>query len=431
MTIQEPAIHSPDPDWRRLRLAAWAGVLRYLLRIRRAPVVAGVVLLLVAEESGNLVRAELRRVARITRVRVAGTTTEPELRQTLFEVHVLPGSELVVTHFLRDAIPDAQVSRLPRARQEADPARTGNGIQIDPWVTEAIQSHAGGDGGGATVVVLDGGFDPDVLARIGAETSLAQLDVLEEFQKPRRPQVEGHGTAVLSLVHAAAPKAALLWQFEPETPDVSIWKPSDTASRVWLIAYMSMIRDLHTEGYPKRVRRPVVVNLSLSLGFGDAPGADDSALAAVLDSVLAPAVAAGIVLVAAAGNAPPAHPMAYPAISAKTIAVGSLNRNGWPAAHSRGGGKAGLWLMAPGEELGRGVGTEKAGGSEGTLSGTSYACAIASGLIAGAAASSDRPGWLTGDAVKDLLRKRALPYEGWSPESECAGRINVKPQQLP
>jgi len=404
------------------------GVIRYLLRIRRAPVVAGVVLILMAEESGDLVKAELERVKRITRMRIAATTNHPE-RQVLFEVHVLPGAESVTTDFLRQALPDAHVTRLPRARQEDERSRSGHGIHVPQWLTDEITSLQGGDGKGATVVVLDRGFNPEVLTQIAAETSLKQLDVPPEFQKALPTKIAGHGTAILSLVHLAAPKADLLWQFEPETPDVSIRKRSDTASRMWLIAYVSMIRDMHTEGgYPKVLNRPVVVNLSISLGFGDSTGADDSELAAVLDSVLALAVQVGIIFVAAAGNAPPAYPMAYPAISSKTIGVGALNQAGEPARFNRAGGKSGLWLMAPGGYPdGEPSDTASLDHEGPALVGTSYSCAIASGLIAGAAASSDRQQWLDSSAVTNLLRMRALSYPGCDSQPECAGRINVNP----
>lgn len=418
-----------EPDWGRLRRAAWLGVVRRLLRIRVGAVVGRVVLALVPEESGHQFKDELERVRRFTWIRVVGTTAvESKLRDVLFELHVLPGAESTVVSHLHQVAPYARVSRLPRTRPEAESALGDPSLLVQQWLVDKIATLRGGSGAGTTIVVFDRGFDQRILEQIQRDTSVTQLPVLQEFAHPLKSRVPNHGAAVLLLAHLAAPEASLQWQFEPRTPDVSVWRRSDRASRVWLPAYVSMIRDLHTEGgYPRTLKAPVVVNLSLSWSFGDAPGADESDLAAIFDSILAPAVADGILFVAAAGNAPPLSPMAYPAISSKVIGVGALDHGGRPAAGSRAGGKSGLWLMAPGGGFGPQTHADPiAVVHERPLAGTSYATAIASGLVASAFSADGQEAPLQAREVRELLQERALPYEGWDPESGCAGLINIR-----
>jgi len=120
----------------------------------------------------------------------------------------------------------------------------------------------------------------------------------------------------------------------------------------------------------------LVVNMSLCLSDSNgeclrAPGVED----AYFERVLARAAAAGVTLVASAGNEG-REGVSYPASSNRVLAVGSVNSRGALSRFSNYGPR--LEFVAPGEE----VLAPLAGGSYGYRQGTSFAAPFVAGEVA-------------------------------------------------
>lgn len=150
-----------------------------------------------------------------------------------------------------------------------------------------------------------------------------------------------------------------------------------------------------------------VVNLSLGASQGSAAFA-----AAVTE-----AVAAGTVIVAAAGNdGPEPGTVGYPARYPEVIAVGAATQTDGVADFSSRGPE--VDVVAPGDE----IQSDWVGQSYQTLSGTSMASPHVAGLVA--LLLSVNPD-LTPAQVKTILQQSADSLAGWPSEAQGAGLVNA------
>jgi subtilisin family serine protease len=266
--------------------------------------------------------------------------------------------------------------------------------------SEVYQS--GYTGAGVRVAVVDSGADylhPDLA---GAVECLVSLTVLSrgrplvwcagvngtlqqayEYEQTvysltgRYPWLDehGHGTHVAGII--AGSGAASGGRYRGVAPGARLWvvKVFDARGEAGTSAIVAALRFLASA--------PVdVVNLS----FGS--GEDDPALRAAVEQL----AAAGKVVVAAAGNAGQyPYSVTYPARYDRVVAVAAVLRDGRPAPFSSVGGPGvekpdaaalGVAVVAPLPRYTVTIEAARLNEYYGVLSGTSMACAVASGLLA-------------------------------------------------
>jgi subtilisin family serine protease len=174
--------------------------------------------------------------------------------------------------------------------------------------------RAAPDGAGMRIAVVDTGIDAGdarVTGHVGASASFTGSSTQDRH----------HGTSVASVIVAAAPGAQLL--------DVQVCDASQCTN------------DWVAHGITWAVEQKAnVINISLA---GTSPSA-------VVHTAIDWAVAQGVVVVAAAGNAHEAgNPTEYPAAYSSVLSVGAVGPDHRPSAFS----SDGPWLdvMAPGENI--------------------------------------------------------------------------------
>lgn len=265
-----------------------------------------------------------------------------------------------------------------------------------PWGVERVGAPAlwrqapPTTGAGVKVAVLDTGIDlshPDLSPNLAAGVNVLN---------PRRPASDdnGHGTHVAGIIAAALNGLGVM----------------GTAPRARL--YPVKVLDRHGAGLLSDIIKGLewcvqqgiqVANLSLGSPEGNATFAE----------AVARAAAAGVVVVAAAGNAGPGpDTLGYPARYPQTIAVGATTRDDAVAGFSSRGAE--LDLVAPGDR----ITSTWLNGSYQELSGTSMAAPHVAGL---AALLLEREPWLSPAQVKARLQTLARPLNGWPPEAQGAG----------
>lgn len=224
------------------------------------------------------------------------------------------------------------------------------------WVREVAKRR----GAGVRIAILDTGVDPthpDLSGRVVSQQNFTDSAELTDQH--------GHGTHVAGI---AAGSGVVYRGMAPQALVVSakVLGDDNTGFSSWVIAGVDWAL----------TQQAAVVNLSLgSLPSSPAPTALDEACNA--------AVAAGAVVIAAAGNdGPSGGTINSPAVAAKVIAVGaSTNSNILAAFSSRGptlDGRTKPEVVAPGV----GVVAPAVGGGYVTRSGTSMAAPLVSGLCA-------------------------------------------------
>jgi subtilisin family serine protease len=262
------------------------------------------------------------------------------------------------------------------------------------------QIGAGGSGGdGVTVAVLDGGFDLGHEMLDGHLDPSGGYDTLDGDLDPEdtgdgvdgdgdglADDMVGHGTFVSGLVLAVAPEAQVL-----------------------------PLRVLDDEGWG--------TDLALWLGISKAvdEGADVVNLSMVVPSLPQPlqdeidaARSAGVVFITAAGNER-TGPFDDPALVTRALVVGGVDGNDAVLSWSPIGGD--VEVYAPAEELKGplgGLGSD----AYGTWSGTSFACALASGA---AALLLDIDGTLTPAEVESVLATETVTVSGYGTN----GRLEI------
>lgn len=160
----------------------------------------------------------------------------------------------------------------------------------------------------------------------------------------------GHATNVAEVIRSRAPEAQLV--FFKAVPKSGRGSPNDLANALFAAA----------------AERPDIVNVSLAVPRGEPR----------LRRAVKALRAAGALVVCGAGN-DPAKGIQWPARYPETVSVGALRSDSRPASFS----PSGCDLMLPGDR----VPVRVKGHGRAPLSGTSIACAVASGLLAAAMAS--------------------------------------------
>jgi hypothetical protein len=230
---------------------------------------------------------------------------------------------------------------------------------------------------GRTVAIVDTGVDTTV-----PELSALSVLLLNRQATPQRAE-EYHGTAVASIVAAPADGKGM----------VGVYPGAALAS--WDVGGQTLADVL--AGISAAVQQPVPGIINLSVGFEGIAGA--SLLELGVDS----AVAAGWVVVAAAGNGGDrGSPPTYPADLPHVITVAATDRNGNVAPFSS--RSSFTDLAAPGVGIVAAVPTWRDPTGFASLAGTSFAAPI----VAGAAAWlwTQRP-LLDGTQVSAILHRSA------------------------
>jgi subtilisin family serine protease len=181
-------------------------------------------------------------------------------------------------------------------------------LQPSALILGLDQAHAIAGGGGMRVAILDTGVDPnhpDLAGHITAGWDFVghdadptdQMDGIDNDDDGQIDEAYGHGTHVAGIVHLTAPDAGLL-----------IGRVLDAEGRGDMLDVARGIRWAVANGAD-------VINLSLgSLTKSDA-----------VQVALSEAAAAGVVIVASAGNEGSDIPVEFPASSHYVVAVGAVD----------------------------------------------------------------------------------------------------------
>ncbi len=253
---------------------------------------------------------------------------------------------------------------------------------IDLLQAPAVWLHAGsgvlaGTGGaGVAVAVLDTGLDVDgpLAARFRGRPA-DWFDAYGSYPSPADAAgpCSGHGTAVAGVIAAGVDDAGLAAGVAPDAQLLAarIFDGSCRASETAVHAAFQWVLDPDSD--PDTADAPAVVNVSW--------GASTAVCDATFQPDLAALAAAGIVVVAAAGNG---TVPSTPATLAGALAVGALDASGAAARPESGrgaspcDGRAFPDLAAPGTDVRT---TDRAGVWQ-TVSGTSIAAPHVTGLLA-------------------------------------------------
>jgi len=289
----------------------------------------------------------------------------------------------------------------PAAAWAADCAQPGTQIASVPWAQQMLgpqRVRSIADGSGVTVAVLDSGVDdahqPQLAGRVVASTDFIQPS------NTTATDCAGRGTQVAGIIAArqvngvqfagVAPNARLI---SARVDDGSSNGSGATAGTTGLASAIDWAVQRHAQ----------VIDVSM------ATATDDTAV----EASVAAAIAAGVVVVAAAGDSGDANggdPVLYPAAYPGVIGVGAINPDG--SRWDRSEHDAFVDLVAPGADV---ISTQTGGGLVGGLNGTSYAAAFVSGT---AALVRQRNPQLTPAEVARQLFATATPAPGGVDDDE-------------
>jgi type VII secretion-associated serine protease mycosin len=222
------------------------------------------------------------------------------------------------------------------------------------------EAHKITKGGGVTVAVIDSGVEAQHPDLQGSILPGVNMTILKEGSAVGWTDEDGHGTGMAGLVAAHGRGADGAIGIAPE-------------AKVLPIRTMAREGD-RSAGYADAVQFAIdhgakVINMSFTEGTG---GEDED--------VIKKALAADVVLVGAAGNAPADKEIIYPAAYPGVVAVGATDRDGRRAAQSVSG--PAMALTAPGVDImSTGLKSNEPSGYR-VGSGTSGSAAIVSGVAA-------------------------------------------------
>jgi subtilisin family serine protease len=312
--------------------------------------------------------------------------------------------------------PDAwdEVAKLPYVK------RIHPDLQVRAYLSQSVPQIGapqvwtayGTRGHGVVVAVIDTGVDyrhPALGGGIGPGFRVTRgWDFVNNDADPMDDN--GHGTHVAGIVGA---NSATLTGVAPEVTLLA-YKVLDHQGRgefSEIIAAIDRALDPDRNGDPSDAAD--VINLSLG-----GPGAPDDPVVIAVEN----AIAHGVVVVAAAGNAGDFFTIGTPACAPHAITVGASELNGQLAFFSSRGPNAQLYTIKP-EVVAPGVNivSTSPGGGERTLSGTS----MAAPHVAGAAALllAIHPDWTPSD-VKSALVSTAFDLHD-EVMAQGAGRIDI------
>jgi serine protease AprX len=342
---------------------------------------------------------------------------------------------LLVSLALIVALAAAFVLHVPNALADGakgpPAAATTPGATLDD-VRAAIGTPSGATGAGVDVAVIDTGMVP-VPALVGSGKVVQGPDFSDEAGNPRLAHLDtyGHGTHIAGIIGGDDPQSgfrgiapgARLINLKAAGSDGSTKLRSVVAAVGWAIA--------HRNDHGLNIR---VLNLS----FGTPPSRYQKDLLAY---ALEQAWQAGIVVVTSAGNdGSKDRGLTSPAYDPFVLAVGADDLAGTadvgddlvPDWSSRGDGVRNPDLVAPGRSIVSLRDTNSAldlAHSEARVgddlfkgSGTSQAAAVVSGAVA---LLLERRPDLSPDQVKALVMRTADRLNGFGPEAQGAGRLDV------
>ena len=302
----------------------------------------------------------------------------------------IAGSNMIVTELtetqLRSLRDDPDILYVEEdvlvSANEDTPSRPVFGKERRNWNVKAVGAdsvHAQGvTGSGVKVAVLDSGMDR--LSEIPVYGSVDLVSGLEGSELGME-DMTGHGTAAAGIIASPINGEGLIGIAPEAEIYVARVLDADNASPISRII----------EGLAWCVDHEIdMINMSFGV----------SSYSRALEEAVENAAAAGILLVASAGNNGNTGGVQYPAAYRDVIAVGSVDAGNHRAAHSAAG--PALELMAPGER----VQSDSHFGGYQTFSGTSIAAPHVTGaaaLMLSKAPSKDK------DFVRALLAASAKP----------------------
>lgn len=287
----------------------------------------------------------------------------------------------------------------------------------DAWQITRLAPEPAWDiatGEGVTVAVIDTGVDNlemDYFAAPRVTTyNLAGSDKTNDGD----PLDCTHGTKVVSLLASRRSEASAA-NFSGMAPDVTV--------RSYRALQLSEVTDGDLEPIAptvKAVRQAIADKVDILNISQSAPNDDDTYRSAIED-----AIAAGIVVVAAAGNgggnAGPSYPAAYPGV----IAVGMTDQTDAAVAESQYDDAMPISVAAPGENIMALLPSRSSPGlayDTGEVTGTSYATPLVSGVVAMVLQAHPD---LTPEQVKRRLEASADPPAGGTPDKQLGyGIVN-------
>lgn len=263
-----------------------------------------------------------------------------------------------------------------------------------------------GDGGaGVTIAIIDGPVDFDHPVLQGADLTLASGATAWPARVGNR--MAEHGTAVASVIFG---------QPESAVPGIA------PRARGLIVP----VYDVDTGRAPQlEIARAIQIALREGadiINFSGGQYSDTGVADQWLSDAVARCAEAGVLLVAAAGN-DGCECLHVPAASTTALAVGAVDAEGRPMDFSNyGTGYTCNGITAPGQH----IRTAIPGGGVTTMSGTSFATPLVSGVAALVAAALPE---LRGGRIRDFLLQTAAPCGTNQPEvcqKLLVGRLNVE-----
>ncbi|WP_156607478.1 S8 family serine peptidase [Auraticoccus cholistanensis] len=292
---------------------------------------------------------------------------------------------------------------------------------VDSWAAQRLGLDEAAElatGRGVRIAVIDTGADTEVPALDGADVSVVNYTGFEATVEPGTDLRDcRHGTQVTSLIvgqpgaegtdfTGVAPEASVVvmrsLERGPALPQDG--QPPQQQQREPIAPVVEAVRAATAEGVD-------IINISQTSSYD--PDYEDA---------VADAIAAGIVVVAAAGNGQPGAPTPYPAAWPGVIAVGATTRTDAPAAFSQSSEGLQVTVSAPGEQVLTASPSQHGEVSWATVEGTSFAAPQVSGVVA---LLLEREPDLTPAQVARRLRRTADPIPRSVPDAQAGwGVVN-------
>jgi hypothetical protein len=429
-----------------LTLLSFAPIM-YVVRWRRAKrsdlVVPGVVLVLASAPYRDTLATLSALVGKppkdspLLEADLRSTDDDRSDRPRLVEVLCIPGREREAVRLLRTELGRASVdrgrvlvSREPLVQWESLDSEdsTVAPATLLPALDQVLRAAVPGpipDAATATVVVIDKEIDDSACRALPRGDAIHRLEDrrLVSGHAVADQSRQGHGTAVIAAVRAAAPETPILWvSFPARLP----------GKAAWLARVLRAVEDLAPG-------QRLVVNLSWSWLVDYLDAEDD--FVGMADTIFDLAAENGVVVVAAAGNhktGRPLSPVHYPARHPWVVAVGAAAEDGRRAKRSCFGGKprGALWFMVAGPVDGSGRPSPLVAVGGKAHGGTSFATAVATGVIArsGLLPPADLPSgdrddlqaWLTArlGTLAELGDPSGVP--GYDPREHGLGLLRMR-----
>lgn len=279
-----------------------------------------------------------------------------------------------------------------------------------------VQRHRALGGRGTAIAVVDGGIakrsmfrfrEGAIMRAIEHELSFSIIGDPDTWRIKEAvgPTMGSHALNVASIIHSVAPNARLI--------DCQLLRADSTRSFIsdrrlaGLVLCLHRVRSIAESAAASRGLGAFLVNISVDTAVLDEAHAVDAAIEdRLLRAVIDDLVDAGVQVVVAAGNCSEHYPAVVRpgplALCGSAITVGSTNLDGSPHPWSRAGDGKPDYLLPSGFRT-------DAESTE-TLLGTSYSCALMTGMLALVHEElARRPAGAGKGLPRDVLRGYARP----------------------